>query len=329
VIAKHPRLRAALGALAMAAGALFTDSAQAQAYPNKPVRVIVPYGVGGASDVLARVLGAWLQAKWGQGVIVENRTGASGNIGTEAVVKAPADGYTLVLQNVTMVINPAFIAKVPFDMHKDLTPIALLGATPKMLAVHPSANIGTLKQLTDQARAAPGKFSYGSCGPGTPQHLAMELYLSQAGLRMVHTPYKGCAPGLADVLGGQIPLAMLSANMVAPHLPTGKLKGLAVTSRARYRLAPDVPSFDESGYKDFDLWTWYALMGPANLPKDVTERLYSDSLAALNDNDVHAKLLAAGVEDRRGDGPALAALIKSDQAKYAALIKQANIKAEP
>ena len=303
--------------------------AHAQGYPNRPVRIVVPYGVGGASDVLARVLGAWLQAKWGQGVVIENRTGASGNIGTEVVLKSPADGYNLVLQNVTMVINPAFLAKVPFDAQKDLTPIALLGATPKIFAAHSSANINTLKELTEQARAAPGKFTFGSCGPGTPQHLAVELYMSQAGIRMAHAPYKGCAPALADLLGGQIPVAMLSANMVSPHLPTAKLKGLAVTSRARYRLAPEVPSFDELGYKDFDLWTWYALMGPANLPREVVDRLYRDTLAALDDPEVHAKLLTAGVEDRRGDGAALSALIRSDQAKYAGLIKQANIKAEP
>ena len=298
------------------------------AYPNKSVRIVVPYGVGGASDVLARVLGARLQNVWGQGVVVENRTGASGNIGTEIVVKAPADGYTLVLQNVTMVINPAFLAKVPFDVQKDLTPIALLGATPKMIAVHPSAKLSSLKELTDYARAKPGKLSYGSCGPGTPQHLAMELYLSQAGASMVHAPYKGCAPALADVLGGQIPVAILSANMVAPHLASGRLKGLAVTSKARYRLAPDVPSLDELGYKDFDLWTWYALMGPAGMPKELVDKLYADALAGLNDPEVHAKLLAAGVEDRRGDGAALSALIKSDQAKYVQLIKRANIKAE-
>jgi len=324
----RPLIKQLLAPLA-AALLLCCAGAAAQGYPNRPVRIVVPYGVGGASDVLARVLGAWLQARWGQGVVIENRTGASGNIGTEVVLKSPPDGYNLVLQNVTMVINPAFLAKTPFDAQKDLTPIALLGATPKMLAAHPSANINTLKELTEQARTAPGKFTYGSCGPGTPQHLAVELYLSQAGVRMTHAPYKGCAPALADLLGGQIPVAMLSANMVAPYLPVGKLKGLAVTSRARYRLAPEVPSFDELGYKDFDLWTWYALMGPANLPREVVERLYRDTLAALNDPEVHAKLLVAGVEDRRGDGAALSSLIRSDQAKYAQLIKQANIKAEP
>ena len=316
------RCTLALLALAMPAAAI------SQGYPSKPVRLIVPYGVGGASDVLARVLGAKLQAVWGQGVVVENRTGASGNIGTEMVVKAPADGYTLVLQNVSVVINPAFLAKVPFDVQKDLTPVALLGATPKMLAAHATLKVATLKELTEYARANPGKLSYGSCGSGTPQHLAMELYLSQAGISMVHAPYKGCAPALADVLGGQVPLVMLSANMVAPHLAGGKLRGLAVTSKKRYRLAPEVPAFDELGYKDFDLWTWYALMGPAGLPREVTEKLYRDVMAAVNDSDVHEKLLTAGVEDLRGDGAALAALIRSDQAKYVQLIKKANIKAE-
>ncbi len=315
--------------IALAAVALFCSAqADAEGYPDRPVRIVVPYGVGGASDVLARVLGAWLQAKWGQGVVIENRTGASGNIGTETVVKSPPDGYTLVLQNVTMVINPAFLAKVPFDGQRDLTPIALLGATPKIFTAYAGAHIARLKDLTEQARAAPGKLTFGSCGPGTPQHLAVELYLSQAGIRMTHAPYKGCAPALADLLGGQIPVAMLSANMVAPHLATGKLRGLAVTSRARYRLAPEVPSFEELGYKDFDIWTWYALMGPARLPKDVVERLYRDTLAALNDPEVRTRLLAAGVEDRRGDGAALAAVIRSDQARYAKLIRQAHIKSE-
>ncbi|HEY4372325.1 MAG TPA: tripartite tricarboxylate transporter substrate binding protein [Burkholderiales bacterium] len=315
--------------LALAAALLSClGGAHGETYPNKPVRIIVPYGVGGASDVLARVLGAGLQAKWGQGVVIENRTGASGNIGTDVVVKSPPDGYTLVLQNVTMVINPSFLARVPFDGQKDLTPIALLGATPKLFSAYAGARINSLKELTEAARAAPGKLTFGSCGPGTPQHLAVELYMSQAGIRMTHAPYKGCAPALPDLLGGQIPVAMLSANMVAPHLASGRLKGLAVTSRARYRLAPEVPSFDELGYKDFDLWTWYALMGPARLPKEVTERLYRDTMAALDDPDIHAKLLSAGIEDRRGDGPALAALIRSDQAKYARLIQQAHIKSE-
>jgi len=322
-----------VGWISRAAGAAvllcISAAATAQgAYPNKPVRIVVPYGVGGASDVLARVLGARLQNVWGQGVVVENRTGASGNIGTEMVVKALPDGYTLVLQNVTVVINPGFLAQVPFDVQRDLTPIALLGATPKMLAVHPDLKVANLKDLTDYARANPGRLAYGSCGAGTPQHLAMELYLSQAGARMVHTPYKGCAPALTDLLGGQIPLAMLSANMIAPHLASGRLKGLAVTSKKRYRLAPDVPSFDELGYRDFDLRTWYALMGPAALPKEVVDKLYADTVAALNDPEVHAKLLTAGVEDLRGDATALSALIQADQAKYTQLIKRAHIKAE-
>jgi tripartite-type tricarboxylate transporter receptor subunit TctC len=316
----------AVGATLLAA--MLPGAATAQAYPNRPVRIIVPYGVGGASDVLARVLGAKLQIVWGQGVVVENRTGASGNIGTEVVVKSAPDGYTLALENVTMVINPGFLANVPFDVQKDLTPVALLGATPKMLAAHPSLNVSTLRELTDYARLHPGQLAYGSCGPGTPQHLAMELYLSQAGLSMVHTPYKGCAPALADLLGGQIPLAMLSANMVAPHLPGGRLKALAVTSRKRYRLAPEVPSFDELGYRGYDLWTWYALMGPAGLPREVVDKLYADTLAAVSDPEVHAQLLAAGVEDLRGDGAALAALMKADQAKYAQLVRRAHIKAE-
>ena len=308
--------------------ALLACCGAAAQYPAKPVRIIVPYGTGGATDMVARQIGARLQEKWGQGVVIENRVGAAGTIGTEIVVKAAPDGYTLVLQNSTMTLNPSILAKVPFDAEKDLTPIMLLGATPKMLVVHPDLGVHTMKELIAVARANPGKLTYGSCGIGTPQHFAGELFKQMARVEIVHAPYKGCAPALADVLGGQVPLAMLTASMVVPHFRTGRLKGLAVSMRERYRLAPDVPTFEELGYKPFDVMVWYALMGPVGMSREIVNRIASDVNAVMNDAGLKARLSTGGIEEMRGSGAELAALIKHELIENQRLAKAAGIKAE-
>ncbi len=308
--------------------ALLACCGAAAQYPAKPVRIIVPYGTGGATDMVARQIGARLQEKWGQGVVIENRVGAAGTIGTEMVVKAAPDGYTLVLQNSTMTLNPSILAKVPFDAEKDLTPIMLLGATPKMLVVHPDLGVHTMKELIAVARANPGKLTYGSCGIGTPQHFAGELFKQMARVEIVHAPYKGCAPALADVLGGQVPLAMLTASMVVPHFRTGRLKGLAVSMRERYRLAPEVPTFEELGYKPFDVMVWYALMGPVGLSREIVNRIASDVNAVMNDAGLKARLSTGGIEEMRGSGAELAALIKHELIENQRLARAAGIKAE-
>ena len=297
-------------------------------YPTRPVRIIVPYGTGGATDMVARQIGARLQEKWGQGVVIENRVGAAGTIGTELVVKAAPDGYTLVLQNSTMTLNPAILAKVPFDAEKDLTPIMLLGATPKILVVHPGLGAHTMKELLAIARANPGKLTYASCGIGTPQHFAGELFKQMARVEIVHAPYKGCAPALADVLGGQVPAAMLTASMVVPHFRTGRLRGLAVSMRERYRLAPEVPTFEELGYQPFDVMVWYALMGPAGMSREIVDRITRDVISVMNDADLKARLLTGGIEDRRGGSAELAALIKHELIENQRLAKAAGIRAE-
>lgn len=315
-------LGAALACLGMA------TAATAQTYPSKAVRIIVPYGTGGGADTLARQLGASLQQLWGQGVIVDNRTGASGNIGSEAVVRSPADGYTLLLQNSTMVANMGLGAKVNYDPEKDLTPIMLLGITPIALAVHPSLNVKNLKQLQEYAKANPGKLSYGSCGIGTPMHFAMELVKQKTSLDAVHAGYKGCAPAVTDVVGGQIPLAMLSANLIAPYAKAGKLNVVGIASPKRYALMPDVATFDEQGIKPLDLATWFALMGPANLPTDVVARLVADVNKVLADPAVQSRLSNAGVEPYAGNGTDLVKLIRSDKLRYEQLAKAASIKLE-
>jgi tripartite-type tricarboxylate transporter receptor subunit TctC len=302
--------------------------AQVENYPFRPIRIIVPYGAGGGSDVLARQIGAQLQEVWKQGVAVENRAGASGNIGTEAVVRSPADGYTLLLQNSTMVVNPAIAGKLNYDPEKDLTPIMLLGITPIALAAHPSLNVKNLKDLQELAKSKPNSLSYGSCGLGTPQHFVMELVKQRTNIDANHVSYKGCAPGLTDVLGGQIPLAMLSANLIAPHVKSGKLIALGMSTSKRYNLMPDTASFEELGLKPLDFGNWYSLMGPAKMAPEVVAKIRNEVSKILANADTQLKLSNAGVEVTMGDGNALAQLIKLDLARYAQLAKSANIKGE-
>jgi tripartite-type tricarboxylate transporter receptor subunit TctC len=312
-------------ALASLAGA---SSAIADTYPTRAVRIIVPYGTGGGSDTLARHIGAKLQEMWGQGVAVENRAGASGNIGTELVVRAPADGYTLLLQNNTMVVNPAIQGKLNYDAEKDLTPIMMLGLTPMALVAHPSTNIKNIASLVEYSKAKPRSLNYASCGAGTPQHFVMEVVKQKAGVEATHVAYKGCAPGLTDVLGGQVQLALLSANLVAPYVKSGKLNAVGVSTAGRYGVMPGVPTFEEQGLKPIDFSIWYALMGPAKLPADVVNRIYTDVQKILADPEVTAKLSGAGVEPYKGNAADLARLIKGDQVRYIGLAKSFNIKGE-
>ena len=265
---------------------------------------------------------------WGQGVIVDNRAGASGNIGSEAVVRSPADGYTLLLQNSTMVVNPAVSGTSNYDPEKDLTPILLLGVTPIALFAHPSANVRNLREIVAASKANPNAFSYGSCGNGTPQHFVMELLKLKAGFAATHVPYKGCAPGLADVVGGHVLLATLSANLGAPYVKSDKLRAIGVSSSTRYGLMPEVPTFEEQGLKPLDFSIWYALMGPAKLPADVVARITADVQRVLADPQVRGNLSSAGVEPVEGSATDLARLIQVDRARYVQLAKSANIKAD-
>ena len=302
--------------------------AAADSFPSKAVRIIVPYGTGGGSDILARQIGAGLQILWGQGVVIDNRAGASGNIGTEAVVRAPADGYTLLLQNSTMVVSHAVSGKLNYDAQKDLTPIMLLGLTPISLVAHPSLKVGNLKELVSYAKGHPNALAYGSCGIGTPQHFVMELVKQKAGIEANHAAYKGCAPALTDVVGGQIPLAVLSANLVAPYVASGKLTGIGMSTRTRYKLMPDTPTFEEQGLKPLDFSIWYALMGPAKMPPDVLARIYADVQQIMAQPETQARLSTAGVEPYNGNGAQLTTLIREDLVRYAEVAKAANIKPE-
>lgn len=303
--------------------------AQAQVgdYPNRSVHIVVPYATGGGSDILARQLGASLQQMWKQPVVVENKPGASGNIGSREVVRAPADGYPLLLQNSTMVTNLGVSGKLPYDPEKDLKPILLLGITPIGLAAHPSSNISDLKSLVE-ASMAQGGLSYGSCGIGTPQHFAMEMVKFKTGIEAVHAGYKGCSPAVADALGGQIPLAIVSANLLTPYLKSGRLKVVGISSAQRYEAMPDVPTFEEQGLKPLDMSIWHALMGPASLPQSIVDRVAEDARKVMEDPAVRANLSKAGVEPFVKDAAALGKLIREDAVRYIKLAKSARISAE-
>jgi tripartite-type tricarboxylate transporter receptor subunit TctC len=323
------KLKCVLTLLAWGAAAcLNMSSAFADTYPSRPVKIIVPYATGGGSDILARQIAARLQVLWGQGISVDNRVGASGNIGTEAVVKSPADGYTLLLQNSTMVVSPAISGNLNYSPEKDLTPIMLLGLTPITLVAHPSANIKTVKDLVAYSKANPAALNYGSCGVGTPQHFVMELVKQKTSVNAVNVGYKGCAPALTDVLGGQVQLAIMSSNLAAPHIKTGRLNGIGVSTSERYLNHPDVPTFEEQGLKPLNYSIWYALMGPAKMPPDVVAQIYSDVRRIMTERTVEENLSKAGVERFAGNGADLAKLIKQDLVRYAQLAKSANIKAE-
>lgn len=317
----------ALAAMVLCA-AMPMAQAQAQGFPSKSVRIVVPYATGGGSDILARQIGAGLQPLWGQGVVVDNKAGASGNIGSQEVVRAPADGYTLLLQNSTMVTNLGVNGKLPYDPDKDLTPIMLLGITPIALAAHPGAKVSNIKELVAAAKARPDAFNYGSCGIGTPQHFVMELLKQETGTSAAHVGYKGCAPAVTDVLGGQIQLAIVSANLVAPYAKNGQLKVLGVSTAQRYALLPNTPTFEEQGVKPFDFSIWYALMGPAKMPPEVVAKITGDVTRVLADARVQENLSTAGVVLYKGTGEELAKLIKVDARRYTDLAKSANIKAE-
>ena len=297
-------------------------------YPNKSIRLIVPYATGGGSDILARQISAKLQNLWGQAIVVDNRPGASGNIGSEAVVRSPNDGYTLLLQNSTMVTSAALAGKLNYDPEKDLTPIMLLGLTPMSLAAAEKTKIKNLKDLVEYSKKNPSGLNYGSCGIGTPQHFMVEIIKEQTGVKASHIGYKGCAPAVTDVVGGQIELAIVSANLVSQYVKFGRLNSVGVTTAHRYALMPDNPTFKEQGIKDMDFAVWYALMGPANLPADIVAKVQSEVNKILDDPEVKQNLSNAGVEPYRGNGADLAKLIRNDLVSYAKLVKSANIKSD-
>jgi len=302
--------------------ALFAHSAAAQGYPTKPVTFVTAYPPGGATDILARLIGQKLQASLGQPFIVEARPGAGGNVGTDYVAKRPGDGYTILLSaSGPIAINPALYKTLPYDPQKDLVPIVLVAAVPLVLVVHPSVNAHTVKELIALLKANPDKFSYASAGNGTPQHLSMELFKSMTGTQIQHVPYKGTGPAINDLVGGQVPIAFESMLAVLSQVKGGRLRALAVTSRKRSSNIPDTPTVAEAGVPGYESIAWYGVLAPKGTPKDIVTKLNIEIVKALDAADLHAKLAELGSDKVHGSPEEFDVWIKAETAKWSKVVK--------
>ena len=301
----------------------------AQPWPTKAVRLIVPFPVGSTPDIVARTLGSKLSEAWGQPVIVDNKPGAGGNIGTAEAARALRDGYTLVIgSNGPIAVNPTLYKDLPYQPARDLKPISLLAAAPQMLAVHPSVPASDLKQFIDYARANPDKLSYGSVGAGSASHLTMELLKSQAKISLVHVPYKGFPPAVQDLLSGQIQATFAIVPAVLPQVRSGRLKGIAVTSARRTALAPDVATIAEQGLPQFDATAWQGLLSPAGIPPDAFTRIATETQRAMRLPDVRQILESQGFEVVGSTPQEFAAFLKAETAKWTKIVQATGAKAE-
>ncbi len=302
--------------------------AVAQTFPTKPVRLIVPFPPGGPADMLGRLLGEKLAERWGQPVLIENRGGAAGNIGAELVARSPADGHVVLLNASSHIINGIMYSKLPYDPIRDFTPITQIASYQHMFVVHPSVPAKTVKDFVALARAKPGTLTVANSGSGTPGHLAAELFMTTAGIKYVHVPYKGSAPATTDLLGGQVVAMFNNPVNTLPYTSAGRLRALAVTGTQRLTVAPEIPTVAESGYADFEAGTWFGLYGPAGVPPAVVAGIHEEFVRALRLPDIRQKLVAQGW-DLIGNSPAqFAAINKSDHEKWSRVIKAAGLRAD-
>ena len=308
--------------------ALLAGAAVAQTYPSRPVHLIVPFTPGTGIDILSRVIGQKLHERWGEAVVVDNRPGASGNIGTEAGARAPADGYTLVMTVNTLAINPSLYKSLPFDPVKDFAPVTRVAFGTLGLTVIPSVPANSVREFIALAKAQPGKYFYGSPGNGTPHHLAMEMLKSAAGIDLIHAPYKGSAGVVADMLGGHISMMFLPIHVAMPYVNSGKLRVLAVTTRMRSPVAPNVPTMVEAGVPGYEVDMWYGLLAPANTPKEIIAKINAEVALVLNMPDVRDNLTKQGLEPSSSSPEEFGALIRTDIVKWARVVKQGGITAD-
>ena len=293
---------------------------------NRPLRMIVPYPPGGAGDIVARLLINRFSQAVNQPVVVDNRGGGAQVIASDLAAKAKPDGYTLFLASTTHSINPSLIKQLPYDSLKDFSPISLVASSPLVWVVHPSVGVSTIPELVAKARAKPGSINYGSAGPGSGGHLAVELLKSMSGVQMTHVPYKGAAPALNDLLSGQIQVVCTSPLPAMPHVKSGGLKALAMTSAKRTILAPDIPTVAESGYPDYQATLWYALMVQASVPQAVQAKLYDAVIKTLKGSDTADQFKAQGADVAAYTPQMTNAFIRSEMQRWATLIAQAQIK---
>jgi tripartite-type tricarboxylate transporter receptor subunit TctC len=310
-----------IGALAFAA-----SQASAQNYPSRSITVVVPFPAGGSADTLARLIGAKLSESLGQAVVVENKPGAGGNLGTDAVAKAAPDGYTLLLTPSSIAIAPALYTKLPFDPIKDFAPVTLVGSIPMVVVVYPEFPPKTLLELIALAKAKPGEISYASAGNGSTNHLAVELFKIKTGIDMLHVPYRGNPLAIVDVIAGRVPVFFDFVLTGLPHVREGKVRALAVTGAHRSPVLPDVPTVAEAGVPGFEASTWFGVYAPAGTKPAIVEKLNAEILAVLAMPAIRERLTGLGV-DILAEGPqGLAALTKSDLEKWGPIVQKAGVK---
>jgi tripartite-type tricarboxylate transporter receptor subunit TctC len=303
-------------------------SASGQTYPAKPIRIIVPFAQGGAADLLSRMVGQRLQEAWGQPVVVENRTGANGNIGMEAAAKSAPDGYTLVqAPNGNIVVNPNLFQKLPYT-EKDFAPVSQIAKVENVLVVNPGIAANSVAELLALAKAQPGKISFASPGVGSQAHLAGEFLRLRGNVDLLHIAYKGVGPALNDVLGGQVSMMFAAIPSAQPHVKAGKLRALGVASLQRSTAMPDVPTVAEQNLPGFEAVSWYSILAPAGTPKEIVERISGEIARMLAQPETREKLAGIGATAIGGSPEQLAAVIQDESARYADLFKKAGIRAE-
>jgi tripartite-type tricarboxylate transporter receptor subunit TctC len=318
---KHGICAAALAALSAAVCA-------ADAYPTKPVRMIVPFPAGGGVDIVARSLAPHLTERWKQQVVVDNRPGAGAIIGADVAAKSPADGYTLLLANTAHAINATLHRKLAFDPVRDFAPITLIATQPSVLAVHPSVPAKSVKELIALARAKPGSLNFASSGNGTPPHLSGAMFSDMTGIDMTHVPYKGAAPALTDLLGGQVQLMFATIISVGPHLQAGRLRPLAVTSAKRSAALPEVPTVAEAGVPGFEATAWFMLMAPAKTPATIIGQLHRDMAQVVKAGELRERLTRDGAEPVGSTPEEAARFLKTEIARWGKVIVAAKIQPE-
>jgi tripartite-type tricarboxylate transporter receptor subunit TctC len=315
-----------LATFALAAASL---SAHAQAYPDKPIRLIVPFPPGGAADLMARTLGRGLGERLGQPIVLDNRGGAGGTIAAETVASAPPDGYTLLFATMgTQAINPHLYARLRYDPLRDFAAVSLTHATPRVLVVHPSVKAESVKEFITLAKAAPGTLTFGSAGNGSSSHLAGELFNSMAGITMTHVPYKGSGPAATDLLAGRISASFDSIAVYKDHITLGKVRALGVTSLGRSDALPGVPSIAESGLAGYDVSNWLGVVAPAKTPPDIVARLNAEIRAAMANVDLRKQLIAVGIEPLHSTPEAFAQMIRAELAKWGRIVKASGARVD-